>query len=72
MKEKGKWVTQFVIGLFIISIAIEGTLMESFVGVYLLNNFPTVFHTLNIIALMMFGFFLVAIVGEMIYKKLSA
>ena len=72
MKEKGKWVIQFAIGLFIISIAIEGALMESFVGVYLLNNFPAEFHTLNIIALTMFGLFLAAIVGEMIYKKLSA
>jgi hypothetical protein len=46
--------------------------MESFVGVYLLHNFPTIFHTLNIVALTMFGIFLMAIVGEMIYKKLSA
>jgi hypothetical protein len=60
------------VGLFISSLSIEGVLMESFVGMYLLNNFPTVFHTLNIVALTMFGIFLVAIVGEMIYKKLNA
>jgi len=72
MKEKEKWITQFAVGLFIGSLVIEGVLMESFVGVYLLNNFPSVFHTLNIIALMMFGSFLVAIVSEMIYKRLSA
>jgi hypothetical protein len=37
--------------------------------VYLLKDFPILFHTLNIIALAMFGIFLVAILGEMVFRR---
>jgi hypothetical protein len=68
MKEKG-WVTQLLIVLFVVPLVIEGVLMESMLGMYLLNNFPAVFHALNIIALAMFGIVAVAIVGEMIFRR---
>ncbi len=62
-------IQNFIFIFFVFPLVVEGVLMESFVGVYLLNDFPIVFHALNIVALAMFGIFLVAIVGEMFFRR---
>ncbi len=66
-----KWVTQFLVVFFMVPLVVEGVLMESMLGLYLLNHYPVVFHTLNIIAIGMFGVFLLAVVVEMVHVKFT-
>lgn len=69
--DKSKWVNRFLVVFFLVPVVIEGALFESFIGVYLLDDFPIVFHTLNIVALAMFGVCLATVAGEIVYTGIK-
>jgi hypothetical protein len=78
--QKKRWTERFLVVCFAIPLAVWGMLLNSRVGVYLLQSYPGAFHALNWASLALFVVFLaviaietvfVWITGRMLHKPVS-